>query len=252
MKTEINTSPDKRILLVSDAHLPLDGRKGAARLIKKFRALIQNYRDTVQSIVLLGDIFDFWYEWKHVVPKRSTGLLFDLYEIVREGIKVHYFAGNHDFAITGYLENEIGLTVHLDEWITSIDGKKVYFHHGDGFDANDHSYRAMKRVFRSKISQSLFRSLIHPDLAMGIGKRASDVGASRREALLKTDYSAPEYHDGARKILARGYDMVVIGHTHLAETIEFEEGIYHNPGPFLSKSNYSIIEGGSPIIRTWK
>ncbi|MDP8207127.1 MAG: UDP-2,3-diacylglucosamine diphosphatase [Candidatus Electryonea clarkiae] len=251
-KKTFQTSPNSRVLIIGDAHLPLDKQEGGAASIEHFRQLIKYYKDSLTLLVLLGDIFDFWYEWRHVIPKRATGLLYDLHDIALKGVPIHYFAGNHDFKLTGYLEKEIGMKIHLDEWITEIDGKRIFFHHGDGFAAGDINYRRMKKVFRNPIAQFLFGTILHPDLSMILGRISSNAGVHNRKNYVDRNPPIEEYHKAAGKILAGNIDVVIFGHTHRTEHIEFEQGIYHNPGPFQKKMNYSLIENGLLISKVWK
>jgi len=247
----MDTSPEHCVLIVADAHLPLDNRAGGNEARAAFQGLLRQYRGRAQLLVLLGDVFDFWYEWRHVVPKRAFGILADLRDLVESGVETHYFAGNHDFRLAGFLRNEIGLTLHMDEWKVELDGRRYWFHHGDGLAASDVNYRRMRRVFRSRWAQVLFGSLVHPDLAMGLGRVTSDEGrrkTRRRESLWPP---VEEYHAAAQRVLKSGYDVVVFGHTHVAETLELDGGIYHNPGAFYIEQRYGLIEGGLPRSEVW-
>jgi len=246
------SSPQQRILILADAHLPLDNRHGAKQRLRQFQNVIEHYRDNLGLLILLGDIFDFWWEWRTVVPKNATSLLFLVRELRNSGIPVHFFAGNHDFKISGYLECEIGMELHHDDWVAMIDRKKVYFHHGDGFAISDTNYRRMRRIFRNPVAQWGFGTLLHPDLAMNIGRFFSSLGERKRGEKPYPHTPFLEYQDRVREILATGYDMVVIGHTHRPQLIEFEEGIFHNPGPFLDRFCYSIIEGDLPVLKVWE
>ncbi|MBD3165765.1 hypothetical protein GF324_04145 [bacterium] len=248
---QITTAPDRQILLLGDAHLPLDGRDGAEEDITLFRKLLRDERPRTSVLLLMGDVFDFWFEWKQVVPKRAMPLLYDLHDMIREGIEVHYFAGNHDFLIRGFLGDVVGMRLHQEEWDAEIDGRRTRLHHGDGMAQSDHGYRAMKRVFRHPVSQALFQTLVHPDLALNLGKWASDAG--RRNTYKKYDgHLRPdhEYLAMARRILQGGYDMVIFGHTHQQKLLRCDDGWYHNPGPFLTFRQYSVIAGGLPEGRT--
>lgn len=248
----ITTDKDHVVLIVSDAHLPLDGRQGGEAELSSFRELIQHYEDRMEMLILLGDIFDFWYEWTHVIPKRGFKLFRDINRLVEKGIPVHYFAGNHDFKVKGFLDEELGIQLHMDSWITMIDGKRVYFHHGDGMAKSDVNYRKMKSVLRNPFIQRLFSLFVHPDLAMQAGKEVAGYG--RRKDLKTDGHPIPleEYHTRAQELLNKGNDLVVFGHTHTSELVELENGWFHNPGPFLSERSYSLIDGSLPHCERWK
>ncbi len=250
-QTILNTSKSSKVLIIADAHLPLDGRKGASATLKSFRNLIEHHSDSLNTLVLLGDTFDFWYDWNHVVPKRAFTLLTYLRNIVLGGIDVHLFAGNHDFRVKGFLEDEVGLSVHMDEWRVKVDGKVIYFHHGDGFAVSDSGYRNMKKIFRHPLSQFLFGNFFHPDLAMSFGKWVSQLGRSKGNGVAEKRRIQQEYVDAAEGLIKEGNDIVIFGHTHLPKLLELESGWYHNPGPFLREKRYSLIDGGLPHSEVW-
>jgi len=249
----METSNDKRVLIIADAHLPLDDRPGGAEQRKAFLELIRHHRGQLGTLVLLGDVFDFWYEWKHVVPKRAFAILSELRQIVDSGVPVHYFAGNHDFRIHDFLSNDIGLILHMDEWQVELDGRKYWFHHGDGLAKSDVNYRRMKSLFRNRVAQFLFGVLVHPDFAMGLGRTTSDGGRKKTELRREIWPPEPEYIEAAKRILAKtGRDIVVIGHTHIANTVKLDNGFYHNPGPFYQERRYSFIAGELPQSEVWR
>lgn len=247
----MKTSPDRQVLIVADAHLPLDDRCGGERDREDFLALLRRHRDRTGTLLLLGDIFDFWYEWRHVVPKRAFPILFEIREMIRDGVDVHYFAGNHDFQFRGMLTDTVGMTLHMDEWTAEFDGRRYFFHHGDGLAASDRNYRKMKGVFRSGWAQALFGGAFHPDLALDIGRRTSQEGRKRHDRGSRELPSPEEYMDAARRIFRRGHDVVVIGHTHRQMDAQLEGGLFHNAGPFLRERWYSVIDGGPPRAEVW-
>ena len=248
----MDTSQERRVLIIADAHLPLDNRSGGKEEREAFQALIRHYRGSLQRLILLGDVFDFWYEWRHVIPKRAFRILADLRNLVESGVETHYFAGNHDFRLAGLLRDDIGLKIHMDEWRVELDGRRYWFHHGDGLAASDSKYRTMKRVFRNPVAQTLFGTILHPDLAMGLGRETSDQGRKKNQRRETVWPPLEEYHAAAQRVLKSGEDVVVIGHTHVEETVELNGGVFHNPGSFYDERRYSLIEGGLPHSEVWR
>jgi UDP-2,3-diacylglucosamine hydrolase len=248
----MDTSQDRRVLIVADAHLPLDRQPGGDEDREAFRGLLRHYHHSLQLLVLLGDVFDFWYEWRHVIPKRAFSVLADLREIVSGGVEAHYFAGNHDFRFAGFLRDEIGLNIHMDEWRVTLDGRRYWFHHGDGLAASDVNYRRMKRVFRNPVAQALFGGIVHPDLAIGLGRATSDEGRRKNQRRESIWPPIEEYRAAAQRVLKSGEDVVVVGHTHIEETTELDGGVLHNPGAFHIDRRYSLIEGGLPHSEVWR
>jgi len=248
----MKTSKDNLVLIVADSHLALDNRKNAREQIDSFIALIKNYQAKLDTLILLGDIFDFWYEWKHVIPKNAYPVLYLLNELKLKGVNIHYFAGNHDFKIQGFLENEIGMKIHMNEWKTKIDNKNYYFHHGDGMASYDVNYRKMKKVFRSEFAQKCFGGFFHPDLAMEIGRLTSESGRYSHRKNIKFNPPLEQYLVKAQSYINQGSDVVVFGHIHQQKLIELNNGWYHNPGAFLRERHYSLISGDLPTLEVWK
>jgi UDP-2,3-diacylglucosamine hydrolase len=247
----MKTSARNQVLIVADAHLPLDDRSGGAQERAAFLALLQRHRETTGLLVLLGDIFDFWYEWRHVVPKRAVPILMEVHSMVRAGVPVHYFAGNHDFRLAGFLSEEVGIALHLDHWTTHIDGKRYYFHHGDGMAASDAAYRRLRSLFRNPVAQNLFGAVVHPDLAIELGRSTSDKGRRRHERAPEREPDPEEYRARARSILRSGQDVVAFGHSHMAEITRWEEGLYLNPGAFVEDRRFAVVQDGEPRLETF-
>lgn len=239
-------------LLLADAHIPLDDRPGARESRESFLELLTAEGKSSGLILLLGDIFDFWYEWDHVVPKRAFRILSALHQFILEGREIHYFAGNHDFRIHGFLQHEVGLILHQDEWICQMNGKEVYIHHGDGWAKGDHGYRFIKRIMRNRSVQALFQRGLHPDLAMLLGKKTSMGGRKRYDHLPHGKPSDEDYMKKAEQIIRIGFDLVISGHTHWQRLVKLEGGWYHNPGAFLHDRCYSVIRDNLPEGRIWK
>lgn len=143
------------IYFVSDAHLGSLLLTDKIEHERKLVRWLEQVRPSAQAIYLLGDIFDFWFEYKTVVPKGYVRLLGKLAEMVDAGIEIHFFTGNHDIWTFGYLEQEVGLIVHRKPETIDIGGKRFYMAHGDGLD-NDKGFKFIRKVFHSQLAQRLF------------------------------------------------------------------------------------------------
>ena len=128
---------------------------------RKMCRWLDEIKEDALAIYLLGDIFDYWYEYKYVVPKGFTRLLGKLGELTDSGVKVHFFIGNHDLWLTDYLAKECGMTLHFKPYITTIHDKKFFLAHGDGLGDDSRSFRFLRRIFHSKFLRKCF-SAIHP------------------------------------------------------------------------------------------
>ena len=167
MAKEMTVTRDKTYF-ISDAHLGswgIDHRRMQERRLVRF---LDEIKPHAKAIYLLGDMFDFWHEWKHVVPKGYTRFLGKLSELTDNGIEVHYFIGNHDIWQYGYLQRECGVILHYEPLTTEINGKVFYLAHGDGLGDPDRQFRIIRGIFHNRLCQTLF-SWLHPNWAMWFG-----------------------------------------------------------------------------------
>jgi UDP-2,3-diacylglucosamine hydrolase len=155
----------KNIYFISDMHLgsPVFGDPRARE--KRLVQWLDTIREDAKALYLLGDIFDFWFEYKRTVPRGFTRFLGKLAELSDSGIEIHYFTGNHDIWVFDYLPEEIGLILHKEPFLTQIASKTFYLAHGDGMGDYSHSFKLIRGVFHNRICQVLFRA-IHPDLGI--------------------------------------------------------------------------------------
>ena len=161
--------PD-RIAFIADAHLGMPGEdvNRSTNIVEFLRWL----NGKISYLYIVGDLFDFWFEYKSVVPNTCPHVIFELYNIVQSGTKVVFFAGNHDYWLGQYVSKSVGINIVPDELVVEHQNRKIYIHHGDGLFPNDHGYRFLKKVLRSKLSIFLFK-LLHPDCASWIAKITS-------------------------------------------------------------------------------
>lgn len=234
---------------VSDAHLGV-GEKGVER--QKERELIR-FLDLVQSdgkqLFILGDLFDFWFEYRTVIPKGYHRLLAKLSEVVERGTEVSYLAGNHDFWLGRFFEDEIGMHVHAEPFSVTIGNARFFLHHGDGLAHKDLGYRILKRVLRNRLNIWLY-SLIHPDLGIKLARFSS---RKSRDYTSQKDYGEG---DGMRAYAGRkigeGYEYVIMGHNHKPVLERIENGYYVNLGDWISHYTYGAYEGDKFQLLQWK
>ena len=149
----------KGVYFISDAHLgswALDHRRMQERRLVRF---LDEIKDKAQAVYMLGDMFDYWYEFKYVVPKGYTRFLGKIAELTDSGVEVHYFIGNHDIWTFGYLERECGVILHREPVTVEIMGKEFFLAHGDGMGDPDRVFRFMRGIFRSRFCQFLYSLL---------------------------------------------------------------------------------------------
>jgi UDP-2,3-diacylglucosamine hydrolase len=217
----------------------------------KFRRLLGFLREVelrAKTLVLVGDIFDFWYEWKTVLPKRCFGLLCRFQSLIKAGLALHYLPGNHDFRLQGFLEKEMGIAIYTDAQPFQIGEQKIFVFHGDGILKRDSGYRLLKRVLRSRINQRLF-SCLHPDIGMTLARTTSRTSRTRVH-YMETDEE--EYRAFAENQFARGFHGVVLGHSHHPVQVDFPQGTYVNLGDWIRHFSYGIHDGEHLMLHYWQ
>lgn len=162
------TLTDKKTYFVSDVHLGAPAMKNNPEREKLFASWLDEVAKDASAIYMLGDIFDFWYEYKKVVPRGFVRVLGKMAELTDKGIPIYYFTGNHDVWVFDYLPSETGVIIQREPIIKNIGKKTFFLGHGDGLDKSEKGYLFLKRLFTSKSAQFLF-SRLHPNLAIWFG-----------------------------------------------------------------------------------
>jgi len=236
-----------KLYFASDMHLGAgtyaDTREREARLMR----WLDMIKADAAEVFLMGDVFDFWFEYKTVVPRGYIRFLGKLAELSDAGIKLYLFKGNHDMWMFSYFEQELGATIISNELIIERDGKKFYLHHGDGLGKGDTSYKILKKIFRSPVCQWLFARL-HPNLSVGIanywsahsriaGKRNFEDQNKRPELLL----------DYCNALLQSDfYDYLIFGHKHRPLDVPLnEKSRYINLGEWINYNSYAVFDGNN-------
>lgn len=243
----------KHLYFLSDAHLSMkvDKREETKRRkLMDFLDFIESDEDA-GALYLLGDIFDFWFQWRHVIPQYWFPILHRLRQLVDAGVRVHFITGNHDFYPGSYLEKEIGIRCFDESHQFEIDGRRFFVAHGDGLAKTDRGYRLMKRIIRNKVSIFLFKTFIHPDLGMAIARWTSD--SSRKMVKIEKHSWSEEYHQFARKKFEEGFDYVVLGHIHFPLEKQEKDGkTYVNCGDWMNYFTYARYDGHQLTLNYWE
>ncbi|NPD82859.1 UDP-2,3-diacylglucosamine diphosphatase [Prevotella sp. PINT] len=170
----------KKVYFISDAHLGSWGIPHARMQERRLVRFLDLIKSQAKAVYLLGDMFDFWYEWKYAVPKGYTRFLGKISELTDMGVEVHYFTGNHDIWMYGYLEEECGVIIHREPATLEIYNKVFYLAHGDGLGDPDKEFKLIRGVFHNKLCQRLF-SLLHPRISMWFGLSWAKHSRMKRE-----------------------------------------------------------------------
>jgi len=234
-----------KLYFASDFHLGT----GTFSQYREREARLVRWLDTIKTdaaeVFLMGDVFDFWFEYKTVVPKGYLRFLGKLAELADTGIKLYLFKGNHDMWMFDYFERELGATIVSNELVIERSGKKFYLHHGDGLGSGDRFYKILKKIFRSGLCQWLFER-IHPNLGVGIANYWSR--HSRLASEKKEDHKPGQQEwlvTYSRELLKTNfYDYLIFGHRHLPLDIQLNgKTRYINLGEWVHKNSYAVFDG---------
>jgi UDP-2,3-diacylglucosamine hydrolase len=234
---------------VSDLHFGLldkDQEKLRERDFVKFLKFCNN---KVDKLFILGDLFDYWFEYKRVVQKGYFRTFTELQNLVENNIEVHYFIGNHDFMHRDFFEKEIGVILHQNAIDMEIEEKRFFIGHGDGLVKNDLGYKVLKKILRNKSIQKLY-SLFHPDF--GIWLASSSSKKSRDYTAEKSYGEVDGLFEAAKNKIDSGFDYVLFGHSHIRRNEVYKNGQYINLGTWLSKPCYAKYENDKLEIFDWK
>jgi len=235
---------------ISDAHLTCEKNATDNERHKKVLAFLQSIRDKATHLFIVGDFFDFWFEYKYVIPKGHFPYLYELQKLVDKGVEIHYLAGNHDFALGTFFDQTIGVHTWSEEYIFELAGKKFYLFHGDGLAKNDKGYRILRRIFRNQTNHRLFRWL-HPDLGFPFARLLS--GSSRKYTNQNNDTrDESDYIEFAEEKFKEGFDFVLMGHRHNPLVHKQDEHIYINLGDWLFKYSYAFFDGKDLTLNYFK
>ncbi|WP_298878181.1 UDP-2,3-diacylglucosamine diphosphatase [uncultured Polaribacter sp.] len=240
----ITASENKKIYFASDQHLGAPTPEASFPREKKFVAWLDHIKKDAEAIFLLGDLFDFWFEYKTVVPKGFVRVLGKLAEIKDSGIPIYFFIGNHDLWMNDYFEKELNIPVYHKPQEFLINNKKFLIGHGDGLGPGDHGYKRMKKVFTFPLFKWMFKWL-HPDLGVRLGHYMSV-----KNKMISGDEDAKYLGDDnewlvlycKQKLTEKHYDYFVFGHRHLPLEIKLQENsTYINLGDWIQYFTYGEI-----------
>lgn len=242
----------KNIYFASDFHLGLATGSPPVEREKKVVSWLNSIAGDAKEIYLLGDIFDFWWEYKLAIPRGFTRFLGTVSSITDSGIPVHFFTGNHDMWVGDYLSRECGMIIHTAPFNTILDGKKFHLAHGEGLGTKSKSYKILLSVFRNKPLQAMY-SALHPSIGIGIGHRWSL--NSRLGKGITKEFLGEENEDlirYARSILEDDkINYFIFGHRHLAMIycLQPETEIVFL-GDWIKNGNFAVWDGDTLNFKT--
>ena len=207
----------------------------------RLKKLFARIKDQPGPLYILGDLFDFWFEYRSVIQAGHFEVLAEMLELRRSGVDITLLAGNHDYWTGSFLEKQLGINIVKDDLTIDLDGKKVLLCHGDGLDPSDRGYKALKAVLRNPLSIWLF-GLIHPGLAVSFAQWLSKI--SRNHLNKHKNVDPVPWERQAARLFALGYQAVVFGHTHQPALKDMDGHVFLNLGDFFKNFTYAVYRDG--------
>ncbi|MEC4112986.1 UDP-2,3-diacylglucosamine diphosphatase [Myroides pelagicus] len=247
----MNIQTNKQVYFASDHHFGAPTRELSIPREKLFLQWLNEKQQDMGALFILGDLFDFWFEYKTVVPKGFVRILGKLAEIKDSGVPVFFFVGNHDLWMDDYFQVELGIPVYHEPKIFNINGKRFFIGHGDGLGPGDYGYKRMKKVFTNRFSKWLFRWL-HPDIGVRLASYLSV-----KNKLISGDEDIKYLGEdkewlilyAKRKLESSHYDYFVFGHRHLPMILDLgKQAKYVNLGDWISYFTYAVFDNDIKLI----
>lgn len=204
------------------------------------------------DIYLVGDVFDFWFEYKRVIPKGYSRLFGTIARLSDQGIQFHFFYGNHDMWVKSYFKEEFNMKIHAEPITLNLFGKKMLVGHGDGLGPGDRGYKLIKPILRSPFCQWAFARL-HPNFGIGLASFFSSKSRKSQdnEYIFKGAENEWLYQYSKEVQLKNPYDYYIFGHRHLPLSMPLDNAVYYNLGEWLTFNTFIKMESGSPSFLRW-
>ena len=243
-----------KVYIASDFHLGVPDKEYSQQREKSICLWLDTVAKDATDIYLLGDLFDFWYEYRKTVPKGFIRFQGKLAEVVDKGVNVHVFTGNHDMWMFTYFEEELGVKMHRGNKIEEIHGQKVFMSHGDGLGPGDIGYKIIKAIFANPICIFLFK-WIHPDIGIGLANfwsRKSRKAKLPQDEAYKGDDAEYLVQFCNGHIKKEAIDLFVFGHRHLVIDMPIgEDSRYVNTGAWFKDPHYLKIDSNGADLQKW-
>lgn len=248
-------APGKKIYFLSDFHLGAPNAESSRTRESRIVEFLLSIKEDAAAVYIVGDIFDFWFEYKEVVPKGFIRLLGTLAQLSDAGIALHIFTGNHDLWMNDYLTKELQAKVYFDPITTTINNQLFYIGHGDGLGPGDKGFKFLKKIFTNPFCQWLFRWL-HPDLGIGLANyfsRKSRAKTGAVDEIFLGDENEWLIIFTKEKCQEIPANYFVFGHRHYPiDKVINEKTRYINLGDWIRSYTYAVFDGQEMQLKTWK
>lgn len=248
-----NLSGGKKIYFASDFHLGAPNANSSLEREKIIVEWLESIEDKASHIFLLGDIFDFWFEYKHTIPKGFRIFLSKISDLREKGIPIYFFTGNHDMWMFDYFPKEYDIPIFRKNQVLQIAGNKLLIGHGDGLGPGDYFYKFLKAFFANKICQFLFE-WIHPNLGMGLAHFWSS------RSRIANNKKQDTFHEEKEHLLIfckevlkeEHFDYFIFGHRHLPLDIKLKKSRYLNLGEWVNHFTYAEFDGHEMLLKSFR
>lgn len=223
--------------------IPRPGQEDWTPCVQRF---LRQEASKAKSLIIVGDLFDFWFEWRHSVPAGAFPVLAELNKLRQDGVRILYIGGNHDGHVGRFLREQVGIETSRNSVDIDIDQSSFHVIHGDGLAKGDFGYRMLRSLVRWPPTEAIYR-LVHPDFGIWFAHKLS--GTSRQYFSGKKIWAADSYREYACQALDKGTNFVVMGHRHEGEWIPHANGGFLAVGDWIGKKSYGWFENGLAELR---
>jgi UDP-2,3-diacylglucosamine hydrolase len=240
--------PGRAVFFVSDVHLGAESKERESGREARLHRFLTSLAGRASALYIVGDLFDFWFEYRTAIPRRPFATLAALASLRSAGVEITYLNGNHDFWLGPFLSEELGVATVNEALALDLQGRRIWLHHGDGLVGGDLGYRLLKRVIRHPASIALY-SLLHPDLGLPLARRVSRWSRRSREQ------DPPDLERLWREIalprFAQGFDAVMVGHFHHVLERRQDDRVFFVLGDWIDHFSYVVLDEGRFRLERW-
>lgn len=242
----------KKLYFASDFHLGVPNKLASREREKRIISWLDSIEHDAHTIYIVGDIFDFWFEYKHAIPKGFVRFQAKIASLTDKGINIHFFTGNHDMWMFDYFADELGIEMHRKPIEPIWNGKQFYIGHGDGLGPGDSGYKFIKKVFEARWSQWCFARL-HPNFGIGLANyfsRKSRLSAGKSDEVFLGEENEWLAIYSKEYLEKKHVDYFVFGHRHLPLEIQLQpDSVYYNLGEWINYFTYLEFDGVKALLK---
>jgi len=238
----------EKVFFISDTHFGAAAEAKEQEKLERLTSFFNFIKQSCNQLYIVGDLFDFWFEYKQVVSNQYFKILYRIHQLIENNVMVHFLPGNHDSWIRNFFTEQIGIIVHPEFFPSEIQSKKVLLFHGDGISKKDTGYRILKKIFRNRVNIFFYR-LVHPDFGIPFAKLMSM--ESRKHTSGREFNDENDYLDFAIEKFNQGFDYVIVGHSHNPLYKKVNNHVLLNLGDWINNFSYGKLEGGNLTLNYW-